>query len=209
MAKTHMSPPLDHACGVPATGGGEEGSHSGTWLTHRAHTHQPAAYAAPRAEDQESVLVRGEGVLHDVALLQQAETVGDASIGTSAGGRSAAARTSPEPAQAGVWGEAGPLFWALKHPRWRRPPLKPQTHQDGGGGTRPPSCSQALSSHQHGDIHSLTVCSQAGRTRAQCWPHSTHQKGDPWGSNDTPGCGSAVELAKRKKPCSLPLVQGE
>lgn len=57
--------------GVGGRGGGEEGR-QWRWLTHRAHTHQPAADTAPGAQDQEPVLVGGEGVLHDVALLQEA-----------------------------------------------------------------------------------------------------------------------------------------
>lgn len=100
----------------------------------------------------------------------------------------------------------------LKHPRWRRPPLfsrkegsyssRPQTQQDGGGGTRPPSSSQALPSPQHGDTHSRNVCFQAGRTWAQCWPLSTRQKGDPW------GCGQQNNRPEERSlaPCHLSKV---
>lgn len=104
-------------------------------------------------------------------------------------------------------------------PRWRRPPLfsrkegsyssSPQPHQDGGGGTRPPSGSQAVPSHQLGDTHSRTVCLQAGRTRAQCWPHSTHQKGDLWGPKMTtpvPGQQKKQPEERSLAPCHLSKV---
>lgn len=75
-------------------------------LTHRAHAHQPAAQAAPRPEDQESVRARAEGVLHDVALLQQA--AGDKpSLSRLCNRGSARACTPARPSKGGtvhLWG---------------------------------------------------------------------------------------------------------
>jgi hypothetical protein len=61
----------------PVTGGSQSlgKDRQPSWAerhTHRAHTHQLAAHAAPRTKNQEPALIQGEGVLHDVALLQEA-----------------------------------------------------------------------------------------------------------------------------------------
>lgn len=99
LGKAHVLPrPQSRSRSQPrGTGGGvlRGGSGAVVWLTHRAHTHQPAADTAPGAQDQEPVLVRGEGVLHDVALLQEAGRQEVMPLGTSADGRSVGAGLAP------------------------------------------------------------------------------------------------------------------
>lgn len=107
----------------------------------RAHTHESVAQTALCAEDQEGGLVRGEGVLYDVALLQEDNRLGVGGLlAHVAVGRCQAAELALEHTR-------GPALCLARHPATENEPGTPQAKKRGPrrGMCQPPGRCMPLS----------------------------------------------------------------